>query len=130
MVANGFGSGQVLWSLIWFSLFFLWMWLIVIVFADIIRSRDLSGWGKGLWSIGIIILPILGIFLYLIVNGDGMHGRDEEDAAAAEEAVHSYIRTAAATDPAEELVKLATLHETGALSDVEYEQAKARAMST
>ncbi len=67
-----FGTGQVFWSMLWFFLFFIWIWLLIVVFSDIFRSRDLSGWAKGLWTIAIIFLPYLGVFVYLIARGGRM----------------------------------------------------------
>ena len=82
LVAAEFGSGQVFWSMLWFFMFFIWIWLLIIVFSDIFRSQDLSGWGKALWSIFVIVLPYLGVFVYLIARGHKMN----EHAAAAGEA--------------------------------------------
>ena len=129
ILASEFGTGQVFWSILWFFLFLMWFWLVVSVFADILRSRDLSGWGKGLWSVGIIFLPFLGVFLYLIINGDKMNARAEEEAAAADDAMKAYVRDVASQDsnPAEELTKLAELNKSGVLSDDEYAKAKAKA---
>jgi Phospholipase_D-nuclease N-terminal len=70
-----FGTGELLWSMLWFALFFIWIWLLVMVFADIFRSPDLSGWGKALWSVFIIFVPYLGVFCYLIVRGGSMSAR-------------------------------------------------------
>ncbi len=71
-----FGTGEVFWSMLWFFLFFIWIWILIAVFSDIFRSRDLSGWGKALWSIFVIFLPYLGVFVYLIARGGKMqqHG--------------------------------------------------------
>jgi len=128
VIASEFGTGQVLWSFLWFFLFFMWFWLVISIFSDIIRSRDLSGWGKALWSIAIIFVPFLGVFMYLIVNGDKMNGRAMDDAQAADAARKSYIQNVAAggSDPAEEFSKLAELHSAGSISDAEYAQAKAK----
>ena len=79
--AAEFGTGQVLWSMFWFFLFVLWIWLIIVVFSDIIRSDDMSGWGKAGWSVLIIFLPFLGVFMYLIVRGDSMGARSAGRAA-------------------------------------------------
>lgn len=70
MILAEFGTGQVLWSIVWFSLFFLWWWLVIVVFASIISSKTLSGGAKAMWAIAIVVLPYLGVFLYLVVNGD------------------------------------------------------------
>ena len=130
IIAQEFGVGQVLWSIFWFFLFFLWIWLVIAVFSDIIRS-DLSGWGKALWTIGIIILPYLGVFLYLIVNGSDMNRRSADEARAYEEGVQTYIRSVAgqSKSPSDELADLAALHNSGAISDREYDQAKAKVIS-
>ena len=129
IIAAEWGTGQVLWSLLWFFLFFMWFWLIITVFADIIRSRDMSGWGKAAWAVGIIILPFLGVFMYLIIHGGNMSRRAQDDAIEQEKAVQAYIRDAAGTSPTDELAKLAELHGAGQLSDAEYEQAKTKIIS-
>ncbi|MEM9513753.1 MAG: SHOCT domain-containing protein [Actinomycetota bacterium] len=130
MLAAEFGSGQVLWSLLWFFLFFIWIMLIFTIFGDIIRSDDLSGWGKALWSIGIIILPFIGIFLYLIVRGGGMAERNLNAAKRQQEQMDTYIRDVAGgsggTSNADELEKLANLHASGKLDDAEYAAAKSK----
>ena len=129
-IAAEFGTGQVFWSILWFFLFFMWISLVIRVFGDIIRS-SMSGWSKALWTIAIIALPFLGIFLYLIVNGGEMTDRAVEDAQASDAAAQAYIRQAAGTRPstADELSKLADLHSAGKLSDAEYQQAKAKAVA-
>ena len=85
LFAAEFGTGQVLWSILWFFLFFVWIMLIFTIFGDIIRSDDMGGWAKALWSIFIIFVPFLGIFLYLIVRGGSM-GERQMKAAKAQEA--------------------------------------------
>lgn len=128
LLAADFGVGQVLWSILWFFLFFMWIWLVITIFADIIRSDDLSGWGKALWSILIIFLPFLGIFAYLIVRGGKMHERQLRAAQAQESAMQDYIRQTAGSAPstADELARLAELHQSGTLSDDEFAKAKSK----
>ena len=128
LLANEFGVGQVLWSFFWFFLFFMWIWLVITVFADIFRSRDLSGWAKALWTIAIIFLPYLGVFVYLIARGHKMSEHAIEAAQAQDEAARAYIRDAAGSGTADELAKLAELHSGGRLSDDEYAAAKAKAL--
>lgn len=130
MIAQEWGVGQVLWSIFWFFLFFLWIWLVISVFSDIMRS-SMSGGAKALWTIGIIVLPYLGVFLYLIVNGDDMNRRSVDEAKAYEEGVQSYIRNAAGQtkSPSDELADLAALHQSGAISDREYDQAKTKVIA-
>jgi hypothetical protein len=71
----------VFWTVLWFALFFIWIWLLIRVFADIFRSRDLGGFAKALWVIFVIVLPFLGVFIYLIARGKGMEERTGERAA-------------------------------------------------
>ena len=126
-----FQVGQVLWSIFWFFLFFLWIWLVISIFADIIRSDDLSGWGKALWAIGIIIIPFLGVFLYLIVRGGSMGERSAEQARQSEQAFRSYVQDAAGSaSPSDQLASLADLHANGKISDDEYATAKARVLDS
>jgi hypothetical protein len=131
VLANDFGTGQVFWSLLMFFLFVIWIWLLIVVFSDLFRSRDLSGWAKAAWVIGIIVFPYLGVLLYLIVRGNkiGQHAR--QDAAAQDAAARSYIQQAAGTTPstADELQLLADLKAQGVISDEEFETAKAKALA-
>ena len=81
MLLAEFGTGQVFWSMLWFFLFFIWIWLLISLFGDIFRSDDLSGWSKALWTIFVIVLPFLGVFVYLIVRGNSMQERALKQAA-------------------------------------------------
>ena len=128
MILAEFQVGQVLWSMFWFFLFFLWIWLVISIFMDVFRSNDLSGWGKAAWTIGIILLPFLGVFIYLIVRGQSMGERSVQQAQANEQAFRSYVQDAAGGGSADELAKLAELHANGTLSDDEYARAKAKVL--
>src|ERR1700712_1220353 len=97
MLGNEFGSGQVFFSLLWFFLFFIWIWILITVFADIFRSHDLSGWAKAIWVIGVIIFPYLGVFVYLIARGHKMSEHAAEAMKAQQEAQVQYIQQAAGT---------------------------------
>lgn len=127
MFAAEWGTGQVFWSMVWFFIFVIWIWMIILLFSDIIRSEDLSGWGKGLWVFFIIFLPFIGILAYLIVRGGGMAERSAKAAQEANEATKAYIRDAAAvSSDADQLTKLADLHNSGKLDGAEYAAAKAK----
>ena len=128
MLAHQFGTGQVFWSIFWFFIFFMWIWLVISIFADIMRSKDLSGGAKAIWLIVIIFLPFLGIFIYLISRGGAMQERQVEALQAQDEAAKAYIRDAAAGGSADELAKLADMHANGTLDDAEYAAAKAKAL--
>ena len=132
MLLAEFGTGQVFWSMLWFFLFFIWIWLLMALFADIFRSPDLSGWGKALWSIFIICLPFLGILVYLIARGSKMQERAMRQAADQEAQFRGYVQEVASTSgsgTADELAKFADLRDKGVISEEEFQQAKARALT-
>ena len=95
MVLAEFGTGQVFWSMLWFFLFFIWIWMLIVVFGDIFRSPDLSGWGKALWSIFIIVVPYLGVFVYLIARGGKMQEHAVQTAQAQDAAIRDYVQSVA-----------------------------------
>ena len=126
-----FGTGQVLWSFIWFTLFFIWIWILISVFADIFRSDDLGGFAKTIWIIFVIVLPYLGVFVYLIARGKGMQERNIAAMTAAQQAQAEYIKSVAgsgSTSSAEEIARLADLKDKGVLSEEEFAAAKAKAL--
>jgi ABC-type dipeptide/oligopeptide/nickel transport system permease subunit len=128
-----FGTGQVLWSIIWFTLFFIWIWILISVFADIFRSDDLGGFAKTIWIIFVIVLPYLGVFVYLIARGKGMQERSMKQVAAAQAAQAQYIQSVAGTSApsaSEEIARLAGLRDKGAISEEEFQAAKAKALSS
>jgi hypothetical protein len=122
---------DLFWAMLWFFLFFAWIWLLVTVVADIFRSRDLSGWAKALWVLFVVILPWLGVLVYLIARGQEMGERHMEDAIARERAARSYIQEAAGptSSAADELSKLAELRNSGVITDAEFEAQKAKLLS-
>jgi hypothetical protein len=126
--AAEWGTGQVLWSIVWFTLFFIWIWLLITVFGDIFRSRDLGGVAKCLWVMFVIFLPYLGVFVYLIARGHKMHEHAIEQAQAVDAAQKAYIRDAvgAAPSPTDELARLATLRSEGTIDEAEFQRLKAR----
>ncbi|GAA1260504.1 SHOCT domain-containing protein [Oryzihumus leptocrescens] len=126
--AAEWGTGQVFWSMFWFFMFFIWIWLLIVIFGDIFRSDDLSGWGKALWTIFVIVLPYLGVFVYLIARGHKMQAHAQESAARS----RGYQPTAAPAhngSTAEEISRLADLRDRGVISEAEFQQAKARALT-
>ncbi len=131
MLLGTFGTGQVLWSMLVFFLWFIWIWLLIIVFADIFRSQDLSGWGKALWTIFVIFLPYLGVFVYLIARGAKMQGHAVQDAQAQDTAFRQYVQSAVNTNAsaADQIAQLVDLRNSGAITEAEFQQAKAKALA-
>jgi Short C-terminal domain/Phospholipase_D-nuclease N-terminal len=130
MLAAEFGTGQVFWSMLWFFLFFIWIWLLIVIFGDIFRSDDLSGWGKALWSLFIIFLPYLGVLVYLIARGHKMQEHSMKAAQAQEAAMRQYVQNVAGSGggSADEIARLADLRDRGVISEAEFQQAKAKAL--
>lgn len=115
-------------TMMWFFLWVLWFFLLFRVIMDIFRSRDLGGWGKAGWTIFVMLLPFLGVLVYLIARGGKMHEREVAQAKAQDEALRAYVREAAQHNgsTADELAKLADLHDHGVISDADFERGKAK----
>lgn len=129
-----FGLWDVFVSMLWFTLFFLWIWIFIMVVADIFRSDDLSGWGKTGWIILCVVLPYLGVFLYLIIRGRHMTEHRTRDYQQMQQQQEDYIRSVAGTgsgggSAADEIEKLAKLRDQGVLSAEDFEAAKARVLA-
>ncbi|HEU4319665.1 MAG TPA: SHOCT domain-containing protein [Acidimicrobiia bacterium] len=120
---------DLFWSMLWFFLFFMWIWLLISLFADIFRSDDLSGWGKAGWIVFLVAIPWLGALVYLIARGGSMQERTMRDMAAREKANRAYIQGVAGSSgggsAADELTKLASLRDRGVLTDEEFQAQKA-----
>ena len=117
-------------AMLWFFLFFAWIWLLIKVFADIFRS-DASGWAKAGWTLFVVVLPLIGVLVYLIAQGGDMAQRDVEQVQAYHAAQREYIQEAAGTSAstAEEIEKLASLRDRGVISSEEFEAQKAKLLA-
>ncbi len=129
MLASQFGVGQFLWDLVWFFLLVLWLVLLFRVFGDIFRSHDMGGFAKALWVIFVILMPFLGVLVYLIARGSKMAEHAQAAAQAQQAAAQQYIQQAAAPlSSADELKRLAGLRDQGVLSEEEFQTAKAKVL--
>lgn len=124
--------GEVFLSMLWFALFFIWIWLLISVFADIFRSHDIGGFAKFLWVFFVIIFPFLGVFVYLIARGHKMSEHAVQAAQAQDAAFRQYVQDAAGTSAsaADELERLKALHDQGVLSDEEFAAQKAKVLAS
>ena len=132
MLAYSYPLLGAFWTLLWLSLWIIWIFLLFRVIIDIFRSHDLSGWGKAGWLIFVIILPFLGVFIYLIARGDEMGQRDVQDAQARDQEYRAYVQDAAAGQSpsgADQLAKLADLRDRGVISQAEFDQEKTKILS-
>ncbi|HSJ71477.1 MAG TPA: SHOCT domain-containing protein [Acidimicrobiia bacterium] len=119
---------DIFWAMIWFFLFFVWIWLLISIFGDIFRS-EMSGFAKAAWIIFVVVTPFLGVLIYLIANGGKMQERSMEAALAQQKAQQAYIQQVAGTSSADELAKLAKLHQDGVLSADEFAAQKAKLLA-
>ncbi len=132
MLAYNYPLGGAFLTMLWFFLWVIWIIILFRVIFDIFRSHDMGGWAKAFWLIFVIILPFLGVFVYLIARGGKMAERDQKDVAQQEQAFRSYVQDVAATAPntADELSKLADLRAKGVITDAEFEQQKAKILGS
>ena len=121
---------EIFFTMLWFFLFFIWIWLLISIFGDTFRS-DKSGWAKAGWTIFVIILPLLGVLVYIISNGDQMAERSVKQVVDAERAQREYIQSVAGggASTADEISKLAALRDSGALSEDEFAAQKAKLLA-
>jgi ABC-type multidrug transport system fused ATPase/permease subunit len=118
--------GDALLTVLEIFLFIAWIWVLITVFTDLFGDHEVSGWGKAGWTLLLIVLPFLGILIYLIGRGGKMQERALRRQAEAKQQFDSYVRRTAGSSSADELAKLADLRERGTISEAEFEQAKQR----
>jgi hypothetical protein len=122
---------DVFWTIFEIFAFVIWFWLLFVVLMDVFRSRDLSGLGKAGWTIFVLVLPLIGILVYLIIRGPSMHERAEQQANQQEQAFRSYVREAASPpSTADQLAKLADLRQRGVISSDEFEKEKNKVLAS
>ena len=131
MLAADYPFLDLMWTMVVFFLWILWFWLLFTVFADIFRRRDISGWGKAAWLIFAILLPFLGVFVYLITQNVGMTERNLEQARSQKAQFDEYVRETAGTagGAAAEIDKAKQLLDSGAITQAEFEALKQKALS-
>ncbi len=133
MFASSYPLLDIFWTMLEFFAFFVWIYLIFLIFADIFRSQDMGGLSKALWVIVIIILRLFGALIYLIARGGGMHERSAQQVKRQQDAFNSYVRETAGaggTSNADEIAKLADLKAKGTITEEEFQAGKARILSS
>ena len=131
LAATDYPLLEVFWTMLIFFAFFVWIWLLITVFSDLFRRDDISGWLKVAWIIFIIVLPYLGVFVYLIAQHKGMTERVIEQQETAKTQMDTYVRSVASeSDPAEQIAKAKTLLDAGTITQSEFEQIKRKALAT
>jgi Short C-terminal domain/Phospholipase_D-nuclease N-terminal len=120
---------DVFWSMLIFFCWVIWIWVVITVLIDVFRRDDISGWIKAIWVIFVVILPWLGVLIYLIVEHKGMQERSVRQAQEQKQAFDSYVRDAAAGS-AGEIAKAKELLDSGAITQAEFDQLKAKALAS
>ena len=131
MLAADYPFLEVLWTMFVFFAFIIWFWILITIFVDIFRRHDIGGGTKTLWIIFVIILPFLGVFIYLITQHDGMTERNQKQMQAQQAATDQYIRSVASGGggAAGEIEKAKGLLDSGAITQQEYDAIKAKALA-
>jgi hypothetical protein len=130
MLAADFALGEVLWSMLVLFMWIIWFWLLIVIFSDLFRDHETSGAAKAGWTILLILLPYLGVLIYLIARGGGMAERQMKAQQQAKSEFDSYVReTAGGGGAAAEIAHAKQLLDSGAISQAEFDQLKAKALS-
>ena len=131
MIATTWGDGQVAYSILWFFLFFIEVWLSISIFIDIFRSHDLKGWAKALWILLVIVFPLVGILAYFIFRGDKLRAHQVEAAESQQAYARRYIQEVAGTPSvADEIAKLVDLKNRGEITEAEFQRMKEHVINT
>jgi len=128
LMAADYPFGEVFWTIVVFFAWVAWFWVVITVFADLFRRHDISGWGKAAWVVFVIVVPFLGVLVYLIAQHDGMRDRSMKQAQEQKAAVDAYVREAAGGSAAE-IAKAKELLDAGTITQAEFEAIKAKAVS-
>jgi hypothetical protein len=129
-VVAAYTFGQAMWTMFVFFMWILWFWLLFTVFGDLFRRHDVGGWAKAGWTFFVIVLPFLGVFVYLIADGKGMAERNVQQAQAAQSQMDNYVRSVASSGNASEQIAQAKgLLDNGAITQTEFDQIKAKALA-
>ena len=129
VIAADYPFMDVLWSMIIFFFWVIWIWIVITVLIDIFRRHDLGGWAKAAWVIFVVILPWLGVLVYLIVEHDGMRERSMSQAQAQRQEFDDYVRTTAGGGAAGEIAQAKELLDAGAITQEEFAALKAKALT-
>ena len=119
---------DILWTMLVFFGWVIWFWLLIIVFSDLFSRHDISGWGKAGWIVLVVVLPYLGVFIYLIAQGSQMAERRNKQSQAAQSEFDDYVKNVAG-GPAAEIDKAKQLLDSGAITQAEFDSIKAKALA-
>ena len=127
-IATDYPFLDILWTMIIFFSWVIWIWIVITVLADLFRRHDISGWGKAGWIVFVIVLPFLGVLIYLIAQHDGMRERSVKQAETQKQEFDQYVRDAAGGSAAE-IAQAKELLDSGAITQEEFDAIKAKALA-
>ena len=128
LIATDYPFLDILWTMIIFFSWVIWIWIVITVLADLFRRHDISGWGKAAWVVFVIVVPFLGVLVYLIAQHDGMRERSVKQAEAQKQEFDQYVRDAAGGSAAE-IAQAKELLDSGAITQAEFDAIKAKALA-
>jgi len=129
--ASSYPLLNIFWTIVLFFLWVMWFWILISVFIDIFRSHDLSGWGKALWFLFVLLIPLIGVLVYLIARGGSMHERALRQAQQQDQAFRDYVQAAQRpASPADQLEKLASLRDRGVITPQEFDREKPKVLTS
>jgi energy-coupling factor transporter transmembrane protein EcfT len=131
VIAADYPFLNIFWTMIIFFAWVAWIWIVIVIFTDIFRRRDIGGWAKAGWIVLIILIPFVGTLIYLIAEHNGMAERSAQQAQQMQAQTDDYIRTVAATEgPAGQIEKAKSLLDSGAITQAEFDPLKAKALAS
>jgi len=132
VAASDYPLGNALWTMFVFFAWIIWIWLLFTIFADLFRRSDVSGWGKAGWTVFVLVVPFIGVFVYLVAEGKGMSDRRMAEAQAAQQNFDTYVRSVATTNghnPTAEIQQAKQLLDSGAITQEEFDSIKQKALA-
>jgi len=133
LASTDYPLASIMWTMVVFFMWVLWIWLLITVFADLFRRHDVSGLGKFAWTLFVVFLPFLGVFVYLIAQGHSMQDRAMADQQASKAQFDDYVRSVSSNGnghSASEIGQAKQLLDSGAITTAEFETLKAKALAT
>lgn len=131
LVASSYPFLNIFWTILIFMAWIVWIWIAITVLIDLFRRHDISGWGKAAWVVFVIILPFLGVLIYLIAYHDGMADRSQRQAQHQQQQFDDYVRqTAGSDDPSAQIERAKGLLDSGTITQEEFDKLKAKALGT
>ena len=129
VIADSYPFLEVLWTMLVFFGWVIWFWILIVVLSDLFRRHDISGWGKAAWTLFVIVLPFLGVLIYLIADGKGMAERKAQEMRTAQTQFDSHVREVAGSGAADQIAKAKDLLDKGAIDQAEFDQLKRQALA-